>query len=760
MLRQFKILLISTLILFLNNGQAQTYSLSGKVQSTSNELLPYANCIIRGHALYASTDENGYFKINAPKGKYTLEISYSGYETQQFDIDLNTNINRVFVLNGIALEGVEIVSEVPLHRQSLLGKIKLSQNRVLTIPTTLGEEDLIKVLGTLPGVHASTKGQSAMSVRGGGRYGNMFLIDNVPVYNHNHLFGILSMFNTDALESLDFYKGGFPAKYGGYSSSVTDIKLKAGQPDTIHAGFNIGILKTKAYLNGGVGKKLMYSITARTSYINAFYESFRKITDISSTNTKYAFYDLNAKITYQLNDKHKISLASFYSVDDLHNFDDSDSTAIWDNAIKHISSMYSLHDQFIINKTSILKSTLSYTRLDLISEESTTSGTGNEKQGIKNYSTATNENIRWFSELVNNHFDLHEIRTGIELNNLLFRPSTFHKENYNDDFSKTKANKKYMIDYAVFVQDEVQLSSKSKLNAGIRLSLFRNDKSFFSLQPRLSYRYAVSENYSLKLSYARMVQNFRSIDNNMQGFGKEFFLSSSKIISPELSDLYAIGFSGIADAARLEFNSEIYYRRTKDQLYFLYNPLDNLSLHDLEHLVYKNGKGVSKGFELSLKYYGIDKLGLTASYTLSRSTVRFEQLNEGKEFATTLDHLHDLKLGINYKFNKSYELNAQWFLASGNPITLPSAYVANSPYTSSYFVYDGINSHRLPPYHRLDIGFKKRWKSKKGWDKYFSIGIYNAYLRTNPTYIHFNGGKMKKIDVIPPLLSLNYGIKF
>jgi hypothetical protein len=756
---KFFVTLLS-LVLF-HTLQAQNCILTGKVENSFGVALPGAHCIISGHALYAVTDDQGRFKIIAPQGEYELLVSYSGYKTSTVLIDLKADSYKRITLDEISLDEVEIVSELPMHRQSLLGKIELSQKRILNLPTTFGEEDLIRVISSLPGVHASNKGQSSMSVRGGGRHSNLFLIDNVPVYNQNHLFGFLSMFNTDVIESIDFYKGGFPAKYGGYTSSVTDITLKAGVKDTIHAGFNIGLLKSKAYFHGKFNKKISYSIAARTSYVNLFYEKIRTILDFSSTSIKYSFYDLNSKIEYKVSDRHKISLASFYSLDDYATYDDSHGAdEAWELKSKQGSAMVSLQSHFVVNESSVLKSGFSGTKLDSYQHDAEVYRYNGLKKGVRKYSVSTNRNFRMYSEWMSSYWTGHELSLGIELNNVLFSPSKFEEGDYNEELSVVRPDEEFIMDYALFVQDEVQLSSKSKLNAGLRFSLFRNEKTFLSLQPRLNYRYALHENYSFKVSYARMVQNLRSVDNNMQGLGKEFFLCSSELIAPEVSDLIAVGISGEIPDMKFEFSAELYYRRMQDQLYFLYNTMDNVSHLDLQNLVYKNGKGESKGFELGFKYQGINRVIVNGAYTLSRSTMQFDDLNRGNAFATPLDHLHDLKIGINYNVNKTYELNAQWVLASGNPITLPSAYVGASPYLIPHFVYDGLNSHRLPLYHRLDLSWKKSWKSAKGKDKYFSMNLYNAYFRINPTYMYFNGGKLKKVDVLPPLFSINYGVKF
>jgi hypothetical protein len=330
---------LSLTLLFLTFLQftllAQNISISGTLKDgKTGEALIGANVYDPVSYVGSITNPYGFFSIQIPSTSKEIHISYVGYTP----VVVNLSGTRDTILN-LDLQPVIEIEEVQVRTNSPMQKVRMTQMSALTlnpkqiknIPVLLGETDVIKSLQLMPGVQGGTEGSSGMYVRGGGPDQNLILLDGVPVYNVNHLFGFMSVFNADAINNVTLIKGGFPARYGGRLSSVLDIRMKEGNMKEFHGEGSIGIISSSLTLEGPIVKeKTSFMVSGRRSYFDILTYPFQMMINRSNEYGKsfggYFLQDFNVKINHIANDKNRLYL-SFYTGKDKFHFRDKSGTA-------------------------------------------------------------------------------------------------------------------------------------------------------------------------------------------------------------------------------------------------------------------------------------------------------------------------------------------------------------------------------------------------------------------------------------------------
>ena len=309
---------------------AQKYTLSGYISdSTSGEQLLGASVYISELKDGTASNLYGFYSITLPAGKYNVVYSYVGYKSKQLTINLSENTSLNMELGSVnVLNEVEITAERSnqIQEKTQMSTISISMDKVKTLPSFMGEQDVIKTLQLLPGVQSGGEGGSGLYVRGGGPDQNLILLDGVPVYNASHLFGFFSVFNADAINSVELMKGGFPARYGGRLSSVLDIRMKEGNLNEFHGEGSIGIISSKLSLEGPIIKgKTSFIVSGRRTYIDILSRPLIKAAAQqqggSDVVAGYYFYDLNGKINQALNQLVKLFVINI--LDTKYNFGNS-----------------------------------------------------------------------------------------------------------------------------------------------------------------------------------------------------------------------------------------------------------------------------------------------------------------------------------------------------------------------------------------------------------------------------------------------------
>ena len=750
---------------------SQSHKVFGYIKAeSSGELVLYANCVELMSKNFAVSNEKGFFSLNIPAGNIKLKISHSAYlaDTIKFYLSKDTLIN--IKLKTRQLKEVKVIAkEIPDYEQTISGHVNISTLKIKTMPSLMGEPDIIKGLSFLPGVTGGNKGFSNMYVRGGGRSENLLILDGAPFYGSQHAWGFISIFNTDIIKSIDLYKGGFPARYGGRTSSVLDIAARQGNNKKFKGKFDIGTLYSKFLLEGPIIKdKTSFLVALRSSYIDLLMTPFRYLYYRRGFGSYmgYKLIDLNAKINHNFNRKNKIYL-NFYSGYDIQSIydklNDSNSGYVDEIAFRQENISATLGYQSIISPKLFFNSSLVYSKYlnsyssENINIDNTDSISRNESSSSKIDDISYNFHFDYFPN------NKHRIKTGAKYNFYRLLPGIFEYD-YADnqgafDTVFGTSVDLYANELAVFVEDEIHFSKKVSLNAGLRFNLFHNEKTYKSIDPRFSFRWQIKSKMAIKTGFSVMHQFLHAITNNTQGINGEIWVTSNENIAPIEAYQASLGLFGNYGPFDIDYSVETYYKKTNNLIYFKYSEPYQLFENQWEDAVYKNGEGESYGLEVLLKKT-THKWQTSLAYTLAWTYRRFSELNNGNKFPFLYDKRHDINLSVQYYANNKNTFGVNFTFNTGTPVTLPEAYVQRNRFFYGYYVHNGINNMRLPAYHRLDFSYKRMWKTLKGRDWYWSANIYNVYARQNPVYIYYDKDKVKQVALNSVIPTLRFGMKF
>ncbi|MDZ7879313.1 MAG: TonB-dependent receptor [Saprospiraceae bacterium] len=773
-----------------------TFTLNGYVEdAASKEKLISAIIYDVASKQGVVTNTYGFFSLTLPKGEKTLTISFVGYETQELKINLirDTTLNLPLKI-AADLQAVEVSAKRQdrIEEQVQMSKITVPVAQIKKIPMLLGEVDVLKALQFLPGVQSGGEGQNALVVRGGSPDQNLIILDGVPVYNVSHLGGLFSVFNGDAIKNVSLTKGGFPARFGGRLSSVLEIDMKDGNMQEYHGEGGIGILTSRLMLEGPLVKnKASFMIAGRRTYYDVLIKpiakkAFKKQEPNSDFDFNLFFYDLNAKVNWKINEKHRLFLSAFNNAD-IFNVDyklaDRNKPADYERTkggIDFGNTTGALRWNWLIGKKLFANTTVAYTRYQF----NTIAG-----YEIKQDTTLENANGKFFSGIKDwsSRIDLdylpnpqHRIRFGASNTYHTYSPGAFNIkakiDRFNTDTTLGSSNT-FAHEPFVYVEDEISLG-KFKANVGLHYGgIFTEGSWLGSLQPRMGVSYRLPQDIALKASFASMQQNVNLLTNEGVGLPTDLWTPSTKRIVPQKSWQIAAGAAKTWRDA-YEISVEAYYKDMTNVL-SLKEGASFLGTQNNWQDKVTQGDGKAYGLEFFLQ----KKEGKTTgwvSYTWSKNLRQFNDLNGGLEFPYKYDRRHDFKLIMSHLFSKRFSINAAWQYGTGNALTLytnnfrlPSS---NQPIDVRYkndievATVGERNAYRLPAYHRLDMSLE--WtKKKKRHTRTWVLGCYNVYGRANP-FALFKASKFDQatqqsvpayriLSLIPiPLPSISYNFKF
>lgn len=668
----------------------------------------------------------------------------------------------------------------------------------------LSVPDLLKTLQTLPGVASGTELLSSLYVHGGDGSDNLYLLDGVPVYQLSHLGGIFSTFNTDAIDHVDFYKSGFPARFGGRTSSVAEISLKDGDFSEFSGQWSLGLLEGRLSLDGPIVKgKTSYALSARRSWADAviyptlgIMNAHRKESG-ESLSAGYAFMDITAKLTHKLSDDSRLSAFIFMGNDTFHikqvlnriNTDDDVYFSInsCDNADMSWGNFLAS-----VKWDKSFSRDLSLKAVAFWSDAHSRIGTGSSFSSGGQVSQDGQEGSYIYENKAFNRGDLDDaglsadidwyasedqhIRTGANLTFHVYDPQSKYDftENGQGKDSSLHLNDNLHFngfEFSAYAEDEMSLTSAIKLNAGVRNSTYSSGGNVWnSLEPRLAFRARITPALALKTSYSKMSQFSHLLSSTYLDLPSNYWLPSSKILAPMISDQLAGGLYGrLGD--RMHLYVEGWYK-TMDNL-IEYNGMNVLfpNLADWE-TSFNVGKGRSYGVEVD---YGYDspQLSINVYYTLSWSERFFEDIWPDW-YRDRNDNRHKFTLTTQWRPNRKYEIYSSWNYHSGNRMSvatqfLPGIYYSDSVIGSTQgFVFEEPNGIKMPDYHRLDVGVNIHKKSNNSDDVIWNISVYNVYCRLNPLYAYVDSEVMngqyrffgRSVGIIPIVPSFSYTRKF
>ncbi|MBS1741615.1 MAG: TonB-dependent receptor [Bacteroidetes bacterium] len=768
-------------------GAQKKYTISGYIKdAATGETLINASVALEKNAKGITSNQYGFYSITLSQGSYTLVASYIGYVSQLFTINLVADT----LLNIELKSGVTVSQEVIVTsrkrdnnvKTAQMGKISLPIEQIKSVPAFMGEIDLLKVVQLLPGVRNAGEGSAGFYVRGGGPDQNLILLDDAVVYNSGHLFGFFSIFNSDAIKNVSLIKGGMPAQYGGRLSSVLDISMKEGNNQRLQAEGGLGLIASRLSIQGPIKKnKASFIISARRTYVDAITKPFVKKSS-EFYGSGYYFYDLNAKVNYKFTEKDRLYMSGYFGRD-VFTFKNGrqslDVNIPWGNATGTIRWNHVYNNKLFANTT------LVYNDYNFTFKGSQNNFNVQLKSGIRDISLKEDFDFYPFSK--------QKIKFGLLYTYHRFTPSVVSGQQDSTVFNPQNAQVKFAHEAAVYLQDDWEIVPAFQLGMGLRYSgfqqvgpnkIYKTDddgnrldsivygkgkpvKSYGGLEPRLTLRYSINDQTSIKASVTRNLQYIHLVSNAGTTLPTDLWVPSTYKVKPQISWLYAAGLFKNFRNNMFETSLELYYKNMQNQIEYKEGYIQS-TIDDVENS-FTFGRGWSYGAELFInKVKG--RLTGWIGYTLSWTWRKFPGLNYGNKYPAKYDRRNDMNVVLIYELNKKWKLSATFVYGTGNAATLPERfYIVGGVLSQEY---SAINQYRLPSYHRLD--FSATLTPKKSLNKKIKgewvFSVYNAYSRQNPYFIYFDqegnpyDGSLKiqgkQVSIFPIIPAVTWNFKF
>jgi len=769
----------------MNTGDG-LFELSGYIiNAKTNEPVQNLSISITNGSKYAATDAKGFYAIKLPYGLNKLESNLLGFETIFQDVIMygDGTLNLRVTENAEALD--EIVVEFKRDanvKDAVVGASKINIETIKTIPLVLGERDILKVATTLPGIKTAGEGASGFNVRGGRADQNLILLDDAVIYNPAHFLGFFSAVNPFTTGSLEIYKASIPAEYGGRLSSVFDIETKAGNTEKFSSEGSIGPITANLALEVPVVKEKASLIAG----VRATYSDYilKNLDEESLNNSEASFYDVMVKYKHNINNKNSVQ-GTFYASKD--NFSiTSDSVFSYNNRLASLKWSHTFNEKSradIILVNSQYKYNILY-----------------DADANKDFDFGYNLNESQFkfnlNYVVSNE---HKLSYGLSSKLYTVDPGTIEPVGSNSSVEQKVVQREKGLESAIYFSDLYKVSEKMLLNVGLRYSMYaalgggsqniyaegvpKNEssvievrnysnneviKTYGGLEYRISGRYLLGNDFSLKVGYNRTIQYLHLLSTNTTISPTDIWKLSDLNIEPQRADQYSFGvFKNIIEN-NLEFSLEGYYKKMNDLLDYKIG--SQLILNDNLETELLQGVGKAYGVEFLLKKTK-GKLNGYFGYSYSRALIKLdseineERVNNGDFFSANYDKPHDFSLVTNYKLTKRYSISTNFTYQTGRPVTYPIGRFIFAD--EEQVLYSDRNQFRIPDYYRLDIGLniEGNHKLKKLAHSFINISVYNVLGRNNPYSVFFvnDDGQIKayKTSIFSiPVPTITYNFKF
>ena len=793
--------------------QAQSkHTISGYItDQSSKETLIGATILDLKSGRGTITNEYGFYSITLPDGPVEMRTGYVGYKpviipfTLYKDTIINIDVPTIDALNEVTIFGNREILGV---RGSQMSAVDIPIEQIKAVPAMFGETDVLKALQLLPGVQAGTEATAGLYVRGGNPDENLLLLDGVPVYNVNHMFGMFSVFNPDAIKNVTLYKGSFPAHYYGRLSSVVDIRMKDGDMENYHGNASIGLISSKINLEGPIIKgKTSFNISARRTYSDIMLNSALWLNKhLSFTNTDddismgYFFYDLNVKLNHKFNERDRLYV-SWYSGDDDIFFNYKGAEGAYKQKTKLDwrwgNTVAAIRWNHVLNQKLFMDLSANYTRyrhkMGINVKEDDKRNKYNASTGITMKSGIHDASFR--SDFHWSPSAKQEIRFGGSYTHHKFTPDIMGIEMHstqtmdndsvkNDDFNQSYGSKKIIAhEFQLYAEDDIEITDIIRANVGTGYAAFSvNGRYYNSVEPRLSARFLITDDLSLKTGYAYMTQYVHLLSNNVINLPTDLWVPVTDQIEPEHSHQWALGaaysIEGLAD-----FTLEGYYKHMNNLLEYKEGSSYLSGDTDWQNKV-AMGQGWSYGVEF-MAQRSVGRLNGWIAYTWNKSQRRFDRpgmvINGGRTFDAKYDRRHKLDITCNYKFSDRFDMSATWLYETGNCGTVYTQYYDSGDlihedddyyYSTTLGYYDNRNNFRLNPTHRLDLSFNWHRKFSERMSRTLNLSIYNAYNNRNPFLVYvytdtyyagnqyYEDRKLRQLTLFPILPTLSYTLSF
>jgi hypothetical protein len=797
-----KLLLLIFTIAIAYCVSAQTKStLSGYVTDSKNgEALIGVKVYIPSTNQGAVTNNYGFYSLTVNSGKFTVEFRSGLYPSESREIDLTNDVRLDIELGTNVKDLKEIVINAKKGENvnsTQMGQIELDIEKIKTLPAFMGEVDVIKTIQLLPGVSSVSEGGQGFYVRGGGPDQNLVLLDEGVVYNAAHLFGFFSVFNADAVKSVNLIKGGMPANYGGRMSSVLEVNMNEGNNKKFKVKGGLGAISSRLTIEGPIKKdKGSFIISGRRTYIDLIMKA--AIPDSSPfAGSSYYFYDFNAKFNYKLTDKDRIFLSGYYGKD-VFKFENRDggfnAEMPWGNGIAALRWNHLFSNKLFMNLTTTF------------SDYQFSFGSKQDEFRFELFSGVRDVGAKVdFSYFPNSK---HSVKWGADYIYHTFTPTSVAAQSDTVVFNTGSAQKLNSHETAFYILDDFELNDIIKINAGLRYSMYHHVgpftrfikgdgistadtsiqysrgnviKFYNGLEPRISARFLLPDKSSIKAGYSYNYQYVHLTSLSAVSLPTDIWFPSTDKAKPEIGWQASIGYFKNFLNNMFETSVELYYKEMNNMIEYKEGALPGDNVNDNTDNLLVFGKGWAYGIEFFIKK-SVGKFTGWVGYTWAKTDRKFPDLNEGKIYPAKYDRRHDLSIVGTYKLSDRWTFSTSFIYATGNTLTLPSSWYVQEQ--NLLFNYGARNSSRMAPYHRLDLSatlYSKDYKTKtdakgneiqvkKKIKSNWAFSLYNVYNRANPFFLfvdndgNFLSGDfkitVKQVSLFPIIPSVTWNFEF
>lgn len=736
-------------------GKFSKADISGKVlDAKTGKPLRNVSLTIDKLNVSAKTDKTGNYKLTIPTGEYILRLNNPGFEEDDRSIKISNNGIVDFELSDKTIKLPEVVVRDKSMDQNVIRSqmslIRLNTKTIKELPDLLGEKDIIKSVTLLPGIQSTGEFGTGFFVRGGSLDQNLILIEDVPLFNSSHVFGLNSAINPDGVSNVTLLKAGVPAKYGERASSIMDIRL-ANNADKVQFKGGIGLLDSRLNIEMPLfDKKVNLLVGGRTSYSDWL---LHLMPDADLKNSSANFYDLNTLITLRLDTQNSLNVFGYHSNDNFRFV--KISTYQYDNML--LSARYN----HTFNEKMVSTFLLGYSGYrSTISESDSLLPKDAYKIAFLTDYYSGKLNFNWIPDKKNN------IDVGFNSIFYLLQPGTLSPIGSLSTIIKQSSQAEKGLELAEYISDNISFSARISAEAGLRVSHFAylgpnnvytfkvnaahtvaniadtlqygNNaviKWYTNLEPRLSIRYSIDKSSSVKFNYNRISQYINLISNTAIMSPTDVYKLSSPNIKPLICNQVAVGYFRNFNEDAIEASVEIYYKKLDNIIE--YRDGASIVLNKTLEADLLNASGNNYGAEFYIRK-NTGRLTGWVSYTYSRSmrrtTSSFEtdQINGNNSFSSSFDIPNNLVINANYHLTRRWRLALVYNYTTGKPITLPEL---KFNYNGRQYVYYSLrNNYRLPDYNRLDLAitFDETLRKKQLWKGSWTLSILNVYGEKNP----------------------------
>jgi hypothetical protein len=746
-------------------GKYSRAVVNGKIiDGKTGEPLAGARIFIEKTKTGAATDKNGNFTITLPVGDYEAKLTYIGYEDTQSKIKVIGNGSATFEIieKSIGLNEVVVTAERTDNNliSTQMGLVQLNTKDIKELPVVFGETDVIKSVTLLPGVQTIGEFGTGFNVRGGGADQNLILVEDVPIFNSAHLFGLTSIINPDAVSNVTLLKAGIPAKYGERASSLMDIRMGTANTEKIKAKGGIGLINSRLTIDAPLFKnKVNLMLGGRTTYSDWL---LRRMPDVDLMNSSARFYDLNTLLTIAPNSNNKIVAFGYYSKDDFsfsHNVKYK-----YDNTLASIRWNHIINQKFTTNLiTGFSRYTYEVSELDTL----------HRNEAYKMNSEILYNNVKW--NLAWHPTNSHAVDFGVNAVFYAVQPGNLARYDTLSQVVPVSVQKGRAGEFALYASDDFTLTPNIGIEVGVRFSgyflkgpgkfyTYKDGSSitsstitdsvsygssdiiqrYYGLEPRFSFRYSIDDVSSVKLSYNRLNQYINLVSNSAVMTPADVWKLSDRYVKPLKCDQIAVGYFRNFNQNALETSVELYYKKLSDIIEYKNGAQLLLNNHLETDLV--NAQGYNFGVEAYVKK-NTGRLTGWASYTFSRSMRKTtgneaeDQVNGNRYFPSNYDKPHNIVINANYHISRRWRFSGSFLYSTGRPATLPELKYNIGGYQLIY--YSERNKYRIPDYHRLDVSITldESLRLKKKWKGSWTFSIINLYWRKNAYSVYYQQDK-------------------